>query len=419
MIRTYTERYLNRKDIMFRLPYGMNITDFWTAIEKYRKGIGQEVPLLDQKNNKFWFCPVPYRKFLSLIDECAQTPISKYVTGVLTEEMPYLGRTLVADALIDEAFNSSVIEGAFSTKKRTKEIISRKLTPLNISEQMIYNNYQALEYILENIQTPLNENMIHDIYKIITYKTLDPEDEEERYRSDTVIVWDYASQKQIYEGPHFTVVPKMMEELIKFIHTEDDLHPIEKASILHFYFVYIHPFFDGNGRTARAISFAYLLQKGYDFFRFFSISTVIKDQKIRYYKAIKDVEDYGSDLTYFIYFNTTMILESIMGVLKRLGKEYGRVILFHYLDKKGVFLVQRQKKCIQYLIKSELKYITIEEYMKKYKVSYETARKDLSMLESIDLFKKGKVGKKFVYEFIGLEELGLEQFAFAKPPATS
>jgi len=414
MFQLYTARYLNKKDIMFRLPSEIRINDFWPEIENYRKSRGIEIPLFDQKQNNFWFCPIPYKELFSIIDECAQASISDFIVDGIAKDVRILEKNLLMDALIDEAFNSSVIEGAFSTKKRTKEMINKKVKPINISEQMIYNNYKALEYILGNLHKPLNEDTIIEIYRIITEKTLDAEDEVEKYRNDTVIVWDYAMQEEIYEAPNFTEVPRMMADLVNFIHSEDNLHPIEKASILHFYFVYIHPFFDGNGRTARAISYAYLLQKGYDFFRFFSISTVIKDQKMKYYKAIKEVEDYGSDLTYFIQFNARMILTSIRNILNRLGKEYGKALLFAHLNKKKVFLIQRQKKCIEYFIKTEKRYITIEEYMKRYKVSYETSRKDLSILESVHLFSKEKAGKKFVYEFIGLESLGLGQFTTTK-----
>lgn len=414
LFKYFTERYLNRKDVMFRLPPDIKINNFWPELTEYRKSKGKEVPLLDQGDSKFWFYPIPYINNLNLIDEYAKITVANYVLGDFSARIQTLEKSLIVDALIDEAFNSSVIEGAFSTKKRTREMVQKNVKPINISEQMIYNNYKALEYILENLDNLISEDTILEIYNIITYNTLEAEDIVEKYRNDSVIVWDYANQYEVYEGPDFKVVPKMMEDLLDFIHTDKNLHPIEKASILHFYFVYVHPFFDGNGRTARAISYMYLLQQGYDFFKFFSISTVIREQKNKYYKAIKDVEDYESDLTYFIEFNVKMILLSISNVLKRLGKEYGKQLLFNYLENKDIILSLRQKKCLTYFIKSEKKHITIEEYLKKYKVSYETARKDLNFLMSVGLFNKEKVGKKFVYKFVGLHKLGIDQFAVYK-----
>lgn len=410
----YTQRYLNKKEIMFRLPSEFKINYFWSEIEEYRRNKGKEVQLLDQQGKKFWFCPIPYREKLKIIDEYAKKSLSNHIIDSIITKTPVSEKALIMDALIDEAFNSSVIEGAFSTKKRTKELIQKKLKPINNSEQMINNNYRSLEYILDNLHMPISESIILEIYKIITESTLEEDYQVEKYRNDTVIIWDYAIQKEIYEGPNYLKVPGMLDDLLYFINSKDQLHPIEKASILHFYFVYIHPFFDGNGRTARALSYMYLLQQGYDFFKFFSISTVIREQKGKYYKAIQDVEDYESDLTYFIDFHTKMIITSISNVLKRLGKEYGKYLLFDILEKKGILLKERQKKCLAFFIKTEKKYITVEEYLKKYKVSYETARNDLNSMTSFQLLSKEKIGKKYVYKFIGLDELGMGQFATAK-----
>lgn len=401
----FSLRYLNKKEIRYRLPSGIQISEFWPKLLEYRIKNGRELPLFDQKGNNFWYCHLPYADNLEIIDKHAKYTVNNHI-DIIFKKAPKTEKFLIMDALIDEAFNSSVIEGAFSTRKRSKEIIEKGIRPTNISEQMIYNNYQALDFVMDNIHKKIDEELILEIYKLITHNTLNEEDKTEGYRSDSVIVWDYANQKQVYEGPHYSKVPKMMADLINFINNEDDLHPVEKASIIHFYFVYIHPFFDGNGRTARVLSYMYLLQHGYDFFRFFSISTVIREQKNKYYKAIQNCEEYSRDLTYFIDFNTKMILESLINVLDRLGKEFGKVLIFHNLEKRGIMLTLRQKRCLSFFIKKEKNYITIDEYQKKYKIAYETARKDLNSLEAIGVFHKTKIGKKFIYKFIGLVGLG-------------
>lgn len=141
--------------------------------------------------------------------------------------------------------------------------------------------------------------------------TLEVEDIVEKYRDDAVFVWETKSQKPIYEGPHHSQIQALMDDLVKFINDDDELHPVIKACIIHLYFVYIHPFFDGNGRTARALSYMFLLQKGYNFFKFFSISSVVREEKSKYYKAIDDTEKYESDLTYFLIFYIDMIIHSI------------------------------------------------------------------------------------------------------------
>lgn len=394
-IQNFTKRYMNKKEIMYRLPSEVKINDFWPIILEYRKKHGKEIPLKDQQGRNFWYCSLPYKNNISIIDNSSKFQVVELIKD-LFKKSPKIAKDYLIDALIDEAFNSSVIEGAFSTKKRTVELVSKNIKPVNNSEQMILNNYKALEYVLENFHRKIDEDVISEIYKIITYNTLKEEDVVEKYRNDSVVIWDSGTQQIVYEGPNHLEVPRMMENLVEFINTDIDLHPIEKASIIHFYFVYVHPFFDGNGRTSRVIQYMYLLQEGYDFFKFFSISTVIKNHKMKYYRSIQDVEEYGSDLTYFIDFNAKMIIDSMVEVIDRLGKELGKHFIISNLESNDIFLPERLKKCLNLFIKTEKDYISINDYKKKYKVSYETARQDLNKLESVGLFVKVKTGKKYI-----------------------
>ncbi|WP_415640163.1 DeoR family transcriptional regulator, partial [Paenibacillus taichungensis] len=70
-----------------------------------------------------------------------------------------------------------------------------------------------------------------------------------------------------------------------------------------------------------------------------------------------------------------------------------------WFDRKGIVLSARQMKEIYSFAKKKNNYTSIEEYRKKYKVSYETARRDLASLNDLDLFKKVKISRKFVYKF--------------------
>ena len=161
-------------------------------------------------------------------------------------------------------------------------MVEKKVAPTNKSEQMIYNNYKALDFILENLDKPINEETILSIYNIVVNETLDEEAKVEKYRTDMVYVWELNANRPIYTPPSHLQVQTLMDKLIEFINTDDDLHPVVKSCVIHFIFVYIHPFFDGNGRTARAVSYMYLLKKGYNFFKFFSISSVVQEHKSKY-----------------------------------------------------------------------------------------------------------------------------------------
>ncbi len=400
LIEAYTEtRYLNKKEIIYRIKPPTKIEEVWPIIKEFRNNHGLTTPLKDQQNNSFWFyLPQSTMKHLELIDRTATDNIFQHAQKPVQ-------RSIILDALIDEAFNSSVIEGAFSTKRRTKEMVEKKLKPSNKSEQMIINNFNALDFILLNLSSPLDEDMILSIYRILTKNAVDEGCEVEKYRDDLVFVCDVNSTQPIFTAPPHTQVQSLMDALVEFIRTPDDLHPVIKSCIIHFYFVYIHPFFDGNGRTARAISYMYLLQKGFDFFKFFSISSVVREQKTKYYKAIKETEDFESDLSYFINFYVEMILDSILRIMDKFNREYGYRLVLAYLNQAGIILSQRQKKAINIFMKADKNYTTIDEYSKKLKVTYETARSDLTQLSELGLFKKSKISRRFIYTIIDLDDI--------------
>lgn len=393
LINSFNEKYLTKEELHYRVNNDTNLEKLWSKMVDIRKITGIEVPLKDQSSNKFWLnLTNDITENIKLIDNSAMEDLFKSVPLDLES-------SVIADALIDEAFNSSVIEGAFSTKRRTKEMIEKHLKPSNKSENMILNNYQALLFILKHLDEPLNEDSILSIYRILTKDTLDKDDIVEKYRTDSVYIWDTKDNKITYTAPPYYQVQDSMNSLLNFIYSNNKFHPVIKACIIHFYFVYIHPFFDGNGRTARAISYMYLLQNGYKFFKLFSISSVINTEKIRYYDAIENTELYDSDLTYFIKYYTSMIVRSIIKIRNNFKKEFGRKLIKDTLEKSGIILSRRQSKIIKHFITIDKNFITIQEYQRRYKISYETARTDLLELETIGFFKKSKKGKKYIFIF--------------------
>ena len=400
LIEEFTEKtYQTKNELKYRIQAPDSIQDVWPQIKEYRYSRGVKTALKDQKDNYFWYyLPRSTKAKLNYIDKIAAFDLFQNIKS--SDK-----KTVLLDALIDEGFSSSVIEGAFSTKKIAKEMYQKKIAPKNKSEKMILNNINAMDYILENLSYPLNEEMLLNIYRILTENTLEEGEQVDKYRDSQVYVIDPNSTQAAYVPPPHTQVQALMDSLMEFISSPDDLHPVVKACIIHFYFVYIHPFFDGNGRTARAISYMYLLQKGYDFFKFFSVSSVVGQQRSKYYKALKDTEDFDSDLSYFISFYVEMIEKSIDQTLDRAKRESGYQLLLTHLNKTGIILSKRHEKALKIYLKADKNYTTIEEYSKKLKVVYETARTDLNQLTDLGLFKKSQLGKQFIYTIISFDEI--------------
>ncbi|QOY37167.1 Fic family protein [Anaerobacillus isosaccharinicus] len=395
------ERYLNKPETLYRIQneFLQLRIDIWGDIQRKRRSMSREVPLKDQSGKNFWFLIPPFlEEIIHDIDFIAKDKIDELVTKEIRNN-------LVEESIIDEAFHSSVIEGAFSTKKRTKELINKK-NPKNKSEKMILNNHNGLMFILENLHQDLNEDIFITLHKIISEGTLEEGDLSEKYRDDYVYVWadNAVKTEPIYVAPPHTEVQAMMNDLFNFINSNKPfIHPIVKACIIHFYIAYVHPFFDGNGRVARAFSYMYLLKNKYEFFKFFSISNVVNKKRNKYYKAIKDTEDYDSDLSYFLISYIEMTKDSIYEVIEQLMKELNHASLLQTLVNDEVFLNERQKKYLNYMKRKDNNITTIDHYQSRMKVAYETARRDLTELTELGLFKKVKKGKKYIFKYLGVK----------------
>ena len=381
--------YMNKRDLLYRVSGEDDFVEIWEQLQFNRREKGVKLSLRDQeKKHLFFSLTEELKKKVVSVDDLSR---NNFFDSLGENEKI----DLIRAAQEDEAFYSSVIEGAHTTKKRTKELVEKGLEPKNKDERMVLNNYKALMFILENLHRNIDEEIIIKVYQIVTEGTLDEEDFGYRKNQNYVRSLD----EVVYEPPRFEEVPNLMKSLVDFINDESNevLHPLIKALVLHFYFVYIHPFNDGNGRTARALTYMYLLKSGYHFFKFFSISSLLKEFRGNYYKAIKNVEDYDSDLTYFIEFYLDMMEKSIKKVSSDFKNQYLLKVVKEKILNRGLELNSRQEKSLEKIIKVNKKNVDIAFYMGLNKIVQETARKDLQELVDMEILEVTKLGKKNVY----------------------
>jgi Fic family protein len=393
LYKSFQDRYLNKVEVGFRLPGELNLSEVWQEIQKDRQSRGEVLNLPDEKGDNFWYVNLkPLQAKLHQIDSHGRDSLYSYIK-------PDIENELILDSIIEEAWASNIIEGAFTTHKRARELVRRNLTPKDKNELMMKNNHLAMTYILEHLDLELNIDLILKIHQIITQGTLDDAEYAGKFRDDEVFIWD-KTNTVIFQPMAAGQIEPCLHNLLTWVNThsdEDFIHPVVKASIIHFFLVYVHPFFDGNGRTARALFYFYLLKNQYTFFKYFSISALIAKQREKYYKAIKDVEDYDNDLTYFLLYFAEVVSKSIDEIINRIVRKYQSDIISKNLDAKGVYLNKRQRKLIKLLIDRGHKNITTRRYEKIFKVSYGTARSDLNEMTANGLLQKKKIGKGFVY----------------------
>ncbi len=314
----------------------------------------------------------------------------------------------IISSLMEEAIASSQLEGAVTTRKVAKEMLKQNRKPKTYGEKMIVNGYKTLKMILEMKSIKLTKECLLDIQKEITKGTLQNEKDEGRFRDNNeIVVGDEMEVEKIYHTPpDYKKIPEFMEELCRFANkdSKEFIHPIIKGIILHFLIGYIHPFNDGNGRTARAIFYWYVISQGYWLFEYMAISKKILSSRINYGLAYLYTETDENDLTYFIEFNLKAIYEALMDMrnyIKRKQKEQREAIKM-VSEIKGINF--RQATILRDLMESENKIITIKEIQETYSIVYQTARSDLLYLAGLGYITIKKIKNKFVFMFTSKNE---------------
>ncbi|MDE3212251.1 MAG: Fic family protein [Bacteroidota bacterium] len=312
-------------------------------------------------------------------------------------------------SLMEEAIASSQIEGAVTTRKKAKEMLRKNQAPKNKDEQMIFNNYLTIQRILEIKDQFVTVEDILAIHKLITTGTLSSEGEEGYFRtSNDINVVEVSDGKIVYSPPDSKEIAPLINQFCDFFNSDTDnpfIHPIIKGTIIHFMIGYIHPFVDGNGRTARALFYWYLLKKGYWLIEYMSISKLILKSKAQYARAYQYTEIDNNDLTYFIQYKLkTMKLafDSLREYIQRKIEEKRQIADFIRLQNVN----DRQALILKWIYEEGSLLFTVKEIQTRLAVSNQTSRTDLQglvnlgYLESIKLNRKTEAfvkGEKFDY----------------------
>ena len=194
--------------------------------------------------------------------------------------------------LIELTYTSNAIEGNTLTRKETAVVVEKGLTVSGISltEHLEATNHaEALRSVmaLVNAKTQdLTEHSILDIHNTIL-KGID-DDSAGHYRSIPVRI----SGSEVIL-PNHRKVPDLMENFIKEMTSKRSLHPVELAADAHYELVTIHPFIDGNGRTARLLMNLILMQQG------FPPALIRKRDRLKYIKALEQAQLGGSKDAYY------------------------------------------------------------------------------------------------------------------------
>lgn len=309
----------------------------------------------------------------------------------------------IASSLMEEAIASSQIEGAATTRRVAKDMLRTGRPPADKSEKMILNNYRAMERLRVLKDAPLTMEILHELHSILTEETLDEPDAAGRMRrspeDDDVHVYD-ADQNILHRPPKGADLPQRMEKFLAFANdlpSEPFIHPVIKAILLHFWIGYDHPYIDGNGRTARAVFYWYLLRKDYWLFEFVSLSRMVLKAEGQYKRAFLYSERGENDATYFIMFNLQAIHLAIDEVQKYIAHKQTEIQRSTALLRSVRGLNPRQREFLLDALKKPNRLYTIYGHQRTHQISYQTARNDLFGLVEKKLLTVSKSGRTFEF----------------------
>ena len=202
-----------------------------------------------------------------------------------------------------------VIRGVIEKQKEIRDIEKRN---------RIINLYKGYRYILGS--SDINKESLRKLYSILSEGLLSKEESQdmgEYYRTRSGIILHKGRLDDSYEETmDVEYVHNFMDKLLEYINTDNNLDNSTeyfiKSQIMHFYFVYIHPYFDINGRTSRTVAMWYLLNN--KCFPYIIFNRAIKNEFPKYDEAIIEAKRYGN-VTYFIK-------NMLISVKKELEKEF-------------------------------------------------------------------------------------------------
>lgn len=324
--------------------------------------------------------------------------------GFLLGKMDSLGFDVKNNALLqvltENIIKSSEIEGQILDKHLVRSSIARRLgidiggeTPVSrdiegVVEMMLdaTQNYtsEMTKDRLIGWHAALFPTGFSGMYKINVGN----------YRTDELgpmqVISGYEGREKVhYEAPSALILEKEMEEFLNYINTDNEYDFLIKAGVVHLWFVILHPFDDGNGRIARALTDMILARSDDSKFRFYSMSSQIQKNRKSYYEILEKTQKGSMDITNWLVW----FLENLLIAIQSSGEITNKVLQKAEFWQKNSNIVfnERQIKVLNRFMDNFEGNLTTTKWAKMCNCSQDTATLDINGLIVKKILKK--VGK--------------------------
>lgn len=317
--------------------------------------------------------------------------------------LPQQELKLRRQALIRMSHSSTAIEGNKLNSNEVEALIAHK--KIDAPKRDIYevqNYLNALKYIEKNVKTnqPISGKVLLTIHKLVTDKTL-PQEQSGHYRKTPI----YVVRRQfgmpnevVYTGPKSQQVSKLCNDLLDWIAQSEkkEINPVIVAGITHQEIATIHPFADGNGRTARAVATLVLYKRGYDFRHLFALEDYYNQNRQAYYRAInigKSYTERKTDFTPWLEYFVNGFKEEINNVRSKINTLSYRKINDDINSQ--IFLSKEQIQILDFI--DQIGKITVGDVVDIVKCPKRTAQLYLQKLKKIGMIKQVGKGPSSAY----------------------
>jgi len=301
------------------------------------------------------------------------------------------------EAIIRSAHSSTAIEGNRLSLEQVGDLaFGREVMATRKDKQEVLNYLSVLENIdkLADGKNITEKNLLN-IHKMVTQETLENPSDCGVYRNRYVVVGNRLTGEVIFRPPPNEDVPNLVKALIKWINSSEAkaLDAVIEAAIAHYEFVRIHPFADGNGRTARALATLILYLRGFDAKQFFCLDDYYDSDRPAYYKILQSVDQKTLDLTNWLDYFVEGVKVSILVVKEkviRLSSERLR------RTRKGqIALTGKQMRVVEFINQNSR--ITNRDVREMFKISDRAALKEITKLVDLKVIKPEGKGRSLSY----------------------
>ena len=298
-------------------------------------------------------------------------------------------------ALVLEAHHTTHIEGTRLTLDQAERLWQGDSVPeADPDDALELLNYRkAFDFVSEYLKSgdPITEGLVREIHKRLVEGVRGGAATPSEYRRIQNYVVNSVTGETIYTPPPAHDVPIMMAELVNYLNSETETHPVLMSGIAQFQLVHIHPFLDGNGRISRLLSTLCLYRAGYDFKRLFTISEYYDRDRAAFYRAIQGVRENDMDMTGWLEF----FVEGLSNQLAEVRESGEQAIRRDVLIKEHG-LSDRQAKAIGHIL--EHVSLTIQDFERLCpEVHRRSLQRDLKAMLDMELLVSEGATNRLVY----------------------